>query len=153
MTYIDFGKPILPIWATPAEFDKGKRIMILGFREMDGRKGETTSRYLNDRGTTYRLTFYDIEQGKERYLENHSEWFRNDLSLYRIEKNEIGILKREKIPNRKAYKWSWIKEIPQPNAVTIRNNDDELPKLTPEDIEEIKRSGEENEINPEDLPL
>lgn len=82
---IDFnlGDNSVPIWATTKDFqgEKGKKISILGFSRPSKDKGETTAKFVDSEGKTYRLTFLDMEnQNKKRYLEVHAKGFKNDLA-------------------------------------------------------------------------
>lgn len=77
----DIGDGKTPRWATPAEFSNGKKIAVISFHRLSKEKGETTARYVDSEGKTYRLTFVDIDRdNKTRTLEVHAQGFKNDLA-------------------------------------------------------------------------
>lgn len=70
------------VWAAPKEFlEEGKKIAIVSFTRLSKDKGETTAKFLDNEGKTYRLTFLDISnENKKRHLEVHSRNFKDDLA-------------------------------------------------------------------------
>lgn len=83
--FIDFnlGDNSVPQWATTKDFqgEKGRKISIIGFKRLSREKGETTAKFVDSEGMTYRLTFLDMEaDNKKRYLEVHAKGFKNDLA-------------------------------------------------------------------------
>lgn len=118
----NIGDDTAPMWASPQEFlDAEKKISIVSFAHLSKEKGETTAKFVDHEGMTYRLTFNDLENdGKERHLEVHAKGFKVDLA--NSVKREFGsdslpvgsvvYLKNEKIKKRTSrgvreiYKWT-----------------------------------------------
>ncbi len=71
----------VPLWANPADFGGGKKIAIMSFQRLSRDKGETTAKFVDKEGCTYRLTFVDMDNSdKVRRLEVHAVGFKNDLA-------------------------------------------------------------------------
>lgn len=69
----------VPAWAVPSEFANGKKIAILNFERLS--KDQTTAKYLDNEGKTYRLTFLDLDNdSKKRHLEVYARGFKDDLA-------------------------------------------------------------------------